>query len=169
MPRSLADAHEKIAILTEEPSNPESPTVLELNGGIDAACNILASDWNFAATDSEKFAERAVCEANNANVFGVSNYQCAFTAFRYFDATTKNAHATEDALFQATKVKGTRLWIYARKNGKDSDEAWAADDEIYLGVETLTDEPQNPGAGGYIKSRVPTEVQRGYPNIEAAA
>lgn len=168
MPKSLADGHEKIAILTEEPADPANPTLGELNGGIDAACNILASDWTFGATDSEKINERAVCDVNNPNAFGVSNFQAAMSIFRMFDATTKNAHATEDALFQAAKVKGTRLWIYSRKTAKLSTDAWATDDEIRLGLEVLTDEPQDL-TGGYVKQRVPMEPQKSYPNIEAAA
>lgn len=168
MPRSLADGHEKIAILTEEPANPDAPTVAELNDGIDAACNILDSDWTFGFVDSEKINERAVCDTNNPNAFGVSNAQAGMTIFRAFDATTKNAHATEDALFQASKVKGTRLWIYARKTAKLSVDAWAADDEIRAGMEVLTDEPQDMKAG-YIKQRIPLEPQKTYPNIEAVA
>ena len=51
MPKSLADGHIKIAILTTAPANLAAPTVAELNAGINAAARILASDWMFSPTD----------------------------------------------------------------------------------------------------------------------
>lgn len=173
MPRSLADAHKKIAILTDEPVDPESPTVLELNAGIGGAagvgCRILLSDWLFGPTDSDTFNERAVCEDGNANAYGASNYQAGFTPFRYFDEVTGEPDPVEDALFEAVKTKGTRLWIYERETGQPESDPWAAGDEIWFGAEVLTDHPQKPGeTGGYIKRRTPTQVQRGYVDITAA-
>lgn len=168
MPRSLAAGHEKIAILTTEPEDPANPTVTELNAGIDAAANILESDWVFGATASERISEPSVADEVATNTLGVGNYEAGMTIFRHFDNTTKNAHATEDALFAAAKVKGTRLWIYSRKTAKKSTDAWAADDEIRLGAEVITDTPQDL-KGGYIKNRVELEVQKAWPGIEAAA
>lgn len=53
---------------------------------------------------------------------------------------------------------------------KLSSAAWAATDEIYFGAEVATDSPQSPqDAGGWIKTRVPMEVQNGYEYIAAAA
>lgn len=170
MPRSLADGHEKIIILTSEPANPAQPTLLELQGGIDAAANILASDWGFSATDSETFNERAVAEESNPNAYGVSNYQFGMTVFREFDEVTGAADATADTLFAAVKVKGTRIWVYSRKTGKKSTDALAAGDELRLGGEVLVDNPQEPSdAGGYIKARIPGQVQKGWPNITVGA
>ena len=170
MPRSLADGHIKFTILTTAPADPDNPTAAELNAGIDASCNILSSDFQWGATDSDKVAEKALCTVNNANALGASNFQGGLTPFRYFDATTKNAHTTEDEVFQALKVKGTTFWGYARNTAKLSTEAWAADDEIYLGAEAITDTPQLPSdRGGFIKYRVPLEIQQGWPNIKVAA
>lgn len=168
MPRSLAVGHEKIAVLTTKPVDPANPTVTELNAGIDAAPNVLESDWVFGPTASEQISEPSVADEVATNTYGASNYEAGATIFRSFDATTKNAHATEDALFAATKVKGTTLYIYARKTAKKSPEAWAAGDEIRLGAEVITDQPQDL-KGGYVKARVPMEVQRAWPDIEAAA
>lgn len=169
MPRSLAEGHTKVAILTTKPANPASPTVTELAAGIDAACAILSSDFQFGATDSEKVGEKALCVENNANALGAGNYQAGITPFRFFDATTKNADTTADAVFQATKVKGTTLWIYARETAKKSTEAWAAADEVFLGAEVLTDTPQPPqDRGGYVKRKVPLEVQTAWDNIVVA-
>ncbi len=174
MPRSLADAHKKIAILTVQPVNPAAPTVTELNAGIGGATGvgsrILLSDWTFGPTDSDTFNERAVSEDGNANAYGASNYQCAFTTFRYFNATTGVPLATEDTLFAAGKSKGTRLWVYERETGQKESDAWTAADELSFGAEVLTDHPQKSSeTGGYIKRRIPTQVQKGYPNIAAAA
>lgn len=169
MPKSLADGRTKFTILTDEPANPEAPTAAELNAGIDASCNILASDFVWGATDSDKVNEPALCEDSNANALSRSNYQAGVTPFRYFDEITKNPDAVEDAVFAALKTKGTEVWGYARKTGKKASEVWAAGDEIYFGAKVLTDEPQPPSdQGGYIKFRVPMEVQEGYPFIEVA-
>ena len=62
------------------------------------------------------------------------------------------------------------MWGYARETAKESTEAWAAADEIYLGLEVLTDSPQRLGdGGGYIKRRIPMEPQRGWEDILVAA
>lgn len=170
MPRSLADGHTKVTILLDAPANPAAPTVAELNAGIDASCNIMASDFAFGATDSDKVAEKALCVVNNANALGASNYTAGMTVFRYWDAVTKAADATADEVFDATREKGTTLWVYARETAKLSTEAWAATDEIYLGAEVLTDTPQPPSdRGGFIKRRVPMEVQAAYDDIAVAA
>jgi len=170
MPRSLAEGHTKLTILTEEPVDPASPTVTELNAGIDASCNILASDFTFGATDSDKVAEKALCDESNANSLGASNYQFGLSPFRYFGAAGISAPTEGDDVFQALKIKGTDLWAYARRTSKKSTEAWAATDEIFLGAKVSTDEPQPPSEmGGYIKWRVPGEVQDAWPWIAAAA
>lgn len=170
MPRSLADGHKKLTILTEAPANPDAPTAAELNAGIDASCNILASDFSFGAADSDKLAEKALCTESNANSLGAGNYVAAMTFFRYFDETTKNPDATEDVAFEAAKIKGTELWIYGRATAKKSTEAWATGDEIFHGAYVITDNPQAPSdQGGYIKYRVGMETQEAYPFIEVAA
>lgn len=170
MPKSLADGHIKLAVLTDEPANAAAPTVAELTAGIDAACRILASDFNWTAADSDKVAEKALCDINNVNALGASNFTAGITIFRYFNAGTGVADPTEDSLFTATKTKGTSLWVYPRKTGKLATAAWAATDEIYLGGEVLTDSPQEPtDAGGYIKKRIPLEPQSMHQNIAAAA
>ena len=163
MPKSLADGHTKFTLCTTEPADPLNPTALELNGGIDFSCDVMSSDFTWSATDSDKVAEKALCDTNNANSLGPSNFNAGATVFRYFDAGTGEVDPTADAKFAALKVKGTRFWGYTRKNGKLATEAWAAGDEFELGLENITDSPQTPSdAGGYIKYRVPMEPQRGW-------
>lgn len=171
MPRSLADGHKKIAVLTTKPVDPAAPTAAELSAGIGGAagagCRILASDWSFGPTDSATFNERAVCEDQDVQAFGVSNYQAGATLFRYFDDVTGLPDAVEDSLFDAFKVKGTTLWIYERHTGQLESEAWTTGDELRFGAEVLIDNLQPPSdQGGYIKARAPMQVQKGYPYVE---
>lgn len=169
MPRTLANAKTKFTILTEEPVDWLAPTATELNAGIDASDRIMDSDFNFGATDSEKVAEKTLADENNANAISSGNYQAAFTAFRFHDATTGAPDPTGDVVHDACKVKGTELWLYGRRTGKKSTAAWAADDEIFLAAHVITDNLQPPGdLGGYIKERVPTEVQDAAAFIEVA-
>jgi hypothetical protein len=168
MPKSLADGHIKFTILTVAPSNPAAPTATELNAGIDASCRILSSDFTWSATDSDKVAEKALCDINNVNSLGPSNFQTAITIWRYFNASTGVAEPTEDLLWTALKAKGTTVWGYARETGKLSTAAWASADEIFLGGPVLSDNPQRPSdGGGFIKRRLPLEPQGMYVNIAA--
>ena len=170
MPKSLADGKTKFTILTTKPADPAAPTVSELTAGLDFSCDVLASDFAWGAADSDKVNEKALCTANNANAIGASNFTAGFTVFRYFDATTGKPDATEDAKFAAVQEKGTTLWGYARRTGQPARSAWTAADEIYLGGEFITDTPQAPtDTGGYIKYRVPAEMQDGFPFIAVAA
>lgn len=171
MPRSQADGHTRTTILLVEPANPDAPTALELNAGIFISCNILDSDFTFGATDSDKIAEKAQCEINNSNSLGASNFEAGITPFRYMDATTGASEPTEgDDVFQAVRIKGTEFWMYSRRTSKLSTATWATGDEIYLGARVISDEPQPPTErGGFIKWRVPLEVQAAYPQIDVAA
>lgn len=170
MPKSLADGHSKLTFCTDKPADPGNPTAAELNAGIDASEAILASDFNWSATDSDKVNEKALADTSNANALSASNFQAGVTAFRMFDADTGAVDETEDEVFQALKVKGTELWGYLRETGKLASAAWATGDEIVLGLHVVTDNPQRPSnAGGYIKRRVPMEPQEGWPEIEVVA
>ena len=167
MPKSLADGHMKFTILTEKPEDPKAPTASELNEGLDFSCDVLSSDFSWTAADSDKLAEKALCSSNNANALGASNFSAGITVFRYFDDETGQPDETEDAKFAAVQEKGTTVWGYLRKTGQEYDEDWADDDEIALGMEVITDTPQQPSdQGGYIKYRIPMEPQRGYPFIK---
>jgi hypothetical protein len=170
LPRSLADGKTKFTVLTTAPDIPGAPTITELNAGIQAAANILANDFTWGATDSDTVAERSLEDKNNVNALSASNYQAGITVFRYFDDTTGAPDPTEDALFVAVQEKGTELWCYARRTGVDATTAWVAGDEIFLGAMVITDEPAPPSdLGGYIKFRVPMQVQKAWPFTAAAA
>ena len=98
----------------------------------------------------DKVADKALCDTNNANALGASNFQGGVTPFRYFDETSENPDLTEDAVYQAIKAKGTRWWGYARKTAKLSTAAWEGDDESRrrADAEDLThDEPKIEATG----------------------
>ena len=168
MARVLADGKTKFTILTTAPVNPAAPTATELNAGIDLSCDILSSDFTWGATDSDKIAEKALCDEGNANAIGASNYAGGFTLWRKFLSAGGFDEAGE-AGWAALKEKGTTLYGYARQTDKDATATWAASDEIYLGAEFITDTPQRTDGSGFIKYRVGAEIQRGYPFIEVAA
>jgi hypothetical protein len=167
VPRVLADGKTKFTILTTAPVDPDAPTAAELNAGVDLSCKVLADDFNWTAADSDKVAEKALCDEGNSNALGASNYTLGFTLWRYYlDAGGVDTSA--DAGFAAVKEKGATLWGYARRSDKAATDAWAANDEIYLGAEFTVDTPQVPGTGGWLKYRVPCEAQRGWPFIAVA-
>lgn len=158
MPKSLADGKIKLAVLSTKPANPAAPTVAELTAGIDASSRVLSSDYTLGAVDSDKVAEKPLSQEGNSNAMGPSNYQAAVTPFRYFDGAGAS-EAGEDAVYQALKTKGARLWLVERQTSKKATDAWAAGDEVSV-FEVITDNPQKPSdMGGYIKRRVPMEVQ----------
>lgn len=166
--RVLADGRVKLTILTTAPTNPAAPTILELNAGIDFSCAVLQDGFTFGPTDSDKIQEKALCTVGNANSLGPSNAEVGFTVWRYFDETG-GFDATDDEAFEAVKDKGTTLWGYARQMDKLATTNWVAADEIYFGAEFVTDTPQRVDTGGFIKYRVPGEVQNSWSFIAAAA
>lgn len=169
MPRSLAAGRRKVTILSTAPVNPQQPTATELNAGLQASPRILASDFMFGATDSDKIAERALSEENNANALGASNYQFGMSVWRYFDEDGASDPTGGDSIYQAVKTKGSEVWVYLRETSKRASEVWAADDEISLGGIVQLDQSQMPtDDSGYIKRRVPGEVQVAWPDIAVA-
>jgi len=168
MARVLADGKTKFTILTTAPANPAAPTATELNAGIDLSCDILSSDFTWGATDSDKIAEKALCDEGNANAIGASNYAGGFTLWRKF-LTAGGFDDANELGWAAVKEKGATLFGYARQMDKDATAAWAAADEIYLGAEFITDTPQRTDGSGFVKYRVGVEIQRGYPFVEVAA
>jgi len=168
MARVLADGKTKFTILTTKPANPSAPTATELNAGIDLSCDILSSDFTWTATDSEKVAEKALCDTSNSNALGAGNYSAGVTLWRKF-LTAGGADVANETGWAALSEKGAEVYGYARETDKDSTEDWEADDEIYLGGLVVTDTPQRSDGSGFIKRKVPMEPQRMYDNIKVAA
>ena len=168
MARVLADGKTKFTILVTKPVNPAAPTATELNAGIDLSCDILSSDFTWTATDSDKVSEPALCDANNSNAIGKGNYSTGITLWRKY-ATAGGPDEANETGWAAVLEKGSEVYGYARESDKDSTEAWAAADEIYLGGLVATDTPQRTDGTGFIKRRIPMEPQRMYDNVVVAA
>lgn len=167
--RFLADGKIKFTVLTTKPVNPAKPLLSELTAGIDMSCDILTSDFSWTAADSEKIAEKALCDKNNSNALGAGNFTAGITLWRKFDPATGEPSPADEPGWVALKTKGTEVWAYARETGKDSTEDWEAGDEIYLGGSVLVDSPQRTDGSGFIKRRIPMEPQSMYENIVVAA
>ena len=168
MARVLADGKTKFTILVTAPSNPAAPTAAELNAGIDLSCDILASDFSWTATDSDKVAEKALCDTGNSNAIGAGNYSAGLTLWRKF-LTAGGPDTANETGWAALSEKGAEVYGYARETDKDSTEAWEAADEIYLGGSVVTDTAQRTDGTGFITRRIPLEPQRMYDNIVVAA
>lgn len=167
MPKTLADARTRLAILTTKPASLTTITTAELNAGIDASCKILKSDYRLSPTASDTVPDTELCSEGNAVTFGASNYEGSVTPFWYLDPTGKSEVA-EDVVYQALKEKGTHLWFVERE-GPRYDEDWAAGDDIEV-YEVITDNPQKPSdRAGYIKRVVPLGVQRAELDATVAA
>lgn len=166
--KTAADGKKKLALLTTEPANPDAPTAAELNAGIDISCNVLDSDLNWTNTASATFDEKPACAKGQSLALGASNYDLGLTFLREWLEAGGPDIAGGDAGYQAVKTKDSTVWIYVRETDKDSDEAWAATDEIYLGGEVKSDSPARVNNDGNIKRRVPFLPQRMYENITVA-
>lgn len=164
---SLADGRIKLSIMSVKPVNPLAPTVAELTAGIDAAMRILSSDFKLGPTPSDTVGEKPIGAEGNRKVLTTSNYEGNITPFRYFDATGKAETGTGgeigDAVFQALKVKGSRVWIAKRFTSKKSTAAWAATDEVEV-YEVVTDNAAAAEATGYIKMNTPLSVEDAWLN-----
>lgn len=168
--RVLADGKTKFTIMTTKPAGWAAGTITatELNAGIDLSMDVLSNDFTFGAVDSDKVAEKPLGASGNANAIGASNFQLAFTLWRKFLTAGGFDEASETG-WAALKEKGATLYAAARQMDKEASEVWAATDEIYLAAEFTTDTPQRTDGTGFIKYRIPTEVQTGIPFIEVAA
>ena len=159
MPKPLADARTRLAILTTAPTGGvNAVTVTEATAGVDASCKVLKSDYRLSPVASDTVPDTELCSEGNAVTFGASNYEGSLTPFWYLDEDGKSATA-EDTVYQALKEKGTALWLVER-TGPRYDAPFAAGDVVDV-YEVITDNPQKPtDLSGYIKRTVPLGVQR---------
>jgi hypothetical protein len=157
MPKTLADARTRVAILTTEPDDLAAIEVGTLTAGIDASCKLLKSDYRLSPTASDTVDDTELCSEGNAVTFGASNYEGSLTPFWYLDQDGKPV-ALENTVWLALREKGSELWIVEREGPKYT-EPWAVGDnyEVYR---VITDNPQKPSdRAGYIKRVVPLGVQ----------
>ena len=166
MPKSLAIGHKKWSVMSIKPADMAAPTVAELTAGVDASCAVTR-DSKVSATASDTVDDPALCEVITEKVLTNANAEADVTVFRYFDGAGA-AEVTADALFQAMKVRGTRLWIAERNTSKMSADAWKAGDEVSV-FEVTTDSWQATDAAGYIKAKIPMQAAAFELNGKVAA
>ena len=157
MPKTLADARTRVAILTVAPEDLDSIALDEVTAGIDASCRLLKSDYRLSPTASDTVDDTELCSEGNAVTFGASNYEGTVTPFWYLDGDGKLV-ALDNTTWEALKEKGSELWFVERE-GPKYDEPWAVGDQ-YDVYRVITDNPQKPSdRAGYIKRVVPLGVQ----------
>lgn len=147
---TLADGRTKFVLLTSAPADLLSPTVAELNAGVEAADYINKPDFRFSPTDSDTVTDQPLSQAGNATTFGNSNFEWSMTVFRDLDEDGVS-ESGGDLLWAAVNTKGARVWGYKRVGPVES-VAWAEGDEV-LACEAITDAAQEPqeGSNGYVK------------------
>lgn len=157
MPKTLADARTRVAILLAAPADLDSIPVATLTAGIDASCKLLKSDYRLSPTASDTVPDTELCSEGNAVTFGASNYEGSVSPFWYLDSNGQPV-ALENNVWTALREKGSELWIVERE-GPKYDVAWAVGDK-YEVYHVITDNPQKPtDRAGYIKRVVPLGVQ----------
>lgn len=172
--RMLSAGRMKVTLLTAKPADPMKPTVTELAAGIEICKNIPAGAFTFAASGSEAVDATSLCSETKAEIFGQGNYELTFGLWRQFAPGTGGVaggiDTVGDAAFEALKIKGATFYLYARFTDKKATEAWAVDDEIFLGAEAVTDTPSPMSASeGFIGYNIPAKVQDGWPFIKVLA
>jgi hypothetical protein len=163
--KSLADGHTKLAVLATAPANPDAITLTELTSALDASCRIAKNGYALGPTASETFADPALCEDVNSNVWGASNFEASIPVFRYFDDSTNLVDEEGDEVYQALKEKGTEVWFVERESLKKSTDPWGAGDvvSVYRG---LLDNPQKGSdRTGFIKNTVAPAIQEGHLDV----
>lgn len=167
--KSLADGHTKLAVLATAPADPLAPTLTELTAALDASCRIAKNGYSLGPTASESFADPALCDDVNSQVWGASNFESSVPVFRYFDETTQLIDELGDEVYQALKTKGQIVWLVERESLKKSTDAWEAGDIVNV-YEVLLDNPQKAAdRTGYIKNVIAPAIQNGYLDVAVAA
>lgn len=171
MPRSLATGHRKVTILSVAPASFASPTIAELTAGIEASCRITADGYQMNPGGSETISEGTLCDEITPKVPTNATFDDGrIVSFRYFGPTgaaETGVQDTEagigDALYQALRVKGTRLWAVDRLTSRKSVDPWLPADECRV-FEFITDPTKQMELTGYIKAETPLLVQKGELN-----
>lgn len=162
MPKTIADEHVALRLLSEPPTDPNAMTVTEFDAGVALECRIM--DYRLSPTDSDTLNQPEFCEATNANVPTRSNYEGNVTVFRYLDDDGL-ADTANDVAWDALKEKGTTLYLVERE-GPDHAAAGAAGQE-YSYYEVISDHPKVPtDRGGFIRREITLHVQKAALNKE---
>lgn len=139
MARMLSAGRTKVTMLTAAPADVENPTVAELEAGIDISGMIPRSLFNWTTAEPNKESDTPLSAQFEAQVPIEKTYDLKFGLYRDFDEVSGGFDAAGEAAFEAVKLMGSTVWVYARRTDKLSGDAWEAADEIYLGGEVTSD------------------------------
>lgn len=160
MPKQISDQHIALRALPTAPADPKAITVEEWEAGVPLECRIM--DYRLSATASDTVPSSELCEGNNAQAPGRSNYEGNVTVFRYLTGAGL-ADAANDIGWTTFKTKGTTLHL-AEREGPEHDAAGAAGQEVSY-YEIVTDNPTKPTErSGFIRREVVLLVQRAQEN-----
>lgn len=154
---TLADDKTRLTVLTVAPADANNITLDELAAAIEAGPHVNKPDFRMSPTGSDTVPDQPLEQGGNAKTWGNSNAEATWTILRDLTALGAGQPLVE-LLWEATKDKGTTLWLVKREGPVES-VAWAADDE-YEWMKVITDEPQNPSErNGYVKRTQPLGPQ----------
>jgi|GEM_PF-3046039 len=157
--KTLADARQKLTILTVPPADINAITLVELTAGIDASCQVAKNGTRFSATASNTVSDPAYCDEVEVQEYGASNYEASISPYWYLDPLTGKYDITDNPVYEAAREKGTRL-TYVHRDGPKYDLPWEAAD-IYDAYEAVSDNPQRPSeSGANVKRMIPLSVHR---------
>lgn len=155
----LADKRITLWLMTTPPKDPAKVTIAELAAAKNISCKITKADFSLGPSGSDTVNDPLLC-GGAASAFGNSQYSGQLPVARFLD---NEGHAIEedDILWDATKAKGSTLWLGLRM-GPRWDAAPVAKDEVSV-YEALTDDPQNPSDfNGWIKRITPLAIQNAW-------
>ena len=144
-----ADKNIRISVMTVAPADMGAPTVAELEAGLDATCVFAINGTRFSAAASDTVTDPVFCEGVNSS--------------------TKQYSVEDNEIFEAMRVKRSKVWV-AFRPGPAWDAEWAAADMLSGIFEFETDNPQEPtDYTGDIKVVIPGQVKRGRTWVPVAA
>lgn len=160
MPKTISDERVALRVLPVAPADPKAITVEEWDAGIPVECRIM--DYRLSATASDTVPSGELCEGNNAQAPGRSNYEGNITLLRYLTGAGLS-DAANDIAWTTFKEKGTTLHL-ADREGPEHDADGAAGQE-YSYYEVITDNPTKPTErSGFIRREQVLLVQRAAEN-----
>lgn len=130
MAKQTSNGYVKVAwVLAEDLTNPEFPSVADLNAGLDISSAIAWSDYQLGAEASEDIDDRALTDLGNAVSRGSANYSAQLSFFRQLE-TNENPDSVYTDAFQAFRVPRTLGYLVTRVAEKPASAAWAAGDTV---------------------------------------
>lgn len=125
MPTKMLNPNTTLWVLPQTGvANPDSPSVAEINAGINISCAIVRGyTLNPIASDTDKTA--SICDTGNVATRLFDNYDGSLTMFREGDATDQTG--TYAVAFNLFKNPDNHVWVYRRLGKRNTVAAIAGD------------------------------------------